>query len=162
MKNTFVDQFLPVAMKAAIGWRGRGSSDEVHDIAIEAVEKVWKYCEEHNVTDPERISAIVWRTAINVLIMRLRAKSRRSEERLSDFEQKILNAYSFAPETVDDSIIVKALLNGLPERERVVIEMRIMEEMSWEDVCDITGLKINQARYACKVGLAKLREFFEA
>lgn len=57
---------------------------------------------------------------------------------------------------------VKAALSGLPEGYRIVITLRLLEEMEYEDIANTLNINESSVRSQYSRGIAKIREVLKA
>ncbi|MGB0716345.1 MAG: RNA polymerase sigma factor [Phycisphaerae bacterium] len=56
---------------------------------------------------------------------------------------------------------VKAAVHRLPPQQRAVLTLRLMEELSYEEIAEITGLKVNVVRSHLHVARKRVRDVIE-
>jgi RNA polymerase sigma-70 factor (ECF subfamily) len=119
--------------------------DLVQDVFVTAMKTI------HSLRDPEAVGA--WLAAIARNRARMHHRSSRPTEELSDQ----IAARGVAPDGELAAGDVLAALRRLPERLREPLVLRLVEEMSGEEIADQTGLSHGTVRVYLHHGFAQLR-----
>jgi RNA polymerase sigma factor (sigma-70 family) len=149
----FKIQVLPLKHKLfRLSFRILGDREEAEDSVQDALLKLWMKKEElKNYTSIEAFAMTVTK---NISLDRIRSKSYR-EERLTDRQA---NSLKHDPgdilEKADFTGFIKKIIDGLPEQQKAIIQMRDIEGMEFEQIAEITDLNVN----AIRVNLSRARK----
>lgn len=120
--------------------------------------ETWKSAE--HIQDPKKYLYGIMR---NVWLMYLRDKYKRAETSIEDTE----NIERYVERTVADysgmSVRERAMpyIERLPEQQRNIVQMRLIQEQSVKDICDATGKDSNYVKTTYKRGVKNLRSMLE-
>jgi RNA polymerase sigma factor (sigma-70 family) len=149
-------------------YRYVGNYDDSQDIAQDTLIKV--YVSKHLYKEVAKFSTWIYTIAINLaktkIIKKQRFKvlslsiSNENEERDFDIPD---NAY--APDVnangkIQDYYIQKAL-DSIPEKYKKLVVLRDIEDFSYEEICDITGLPMGTVKSRINRGREKLQELLK-
>lgn len=142
-----------------------GSVQEAEDVVQEVLLKVW----EKRIDMPSIQNTEAWcmRMVKNRSLDKLKAKANQPHE---EVEQIGLRAKVLHPdkqyEQQDTMSHIAKIIAGLPENQRMCIQLREIEGQSYEEICEIMDINLNQvrtniyrARQKIKVSLMKLDDF---
>ncbi|QYJ17103.1 ECF RNA polymerase sigma factor SigW [Rubrobacter xylanophilus DSM 9941] len=132
---------------AMLGHRA-ASEDAVHDAFVRALEALGKYPE-------KRIRAMVlrpWLYRITLNVVRDRLRRRRREIPLEGVRPAVEPQED--PEGVMD---VLAALQSLPERQRVAVALRYLQDLPYAEISAATGWPEGTAKTLVRRGLIRLR-----
>jgi RNA polymerase sigma factor (sigma-70 family) len=120
------------------------------DIAAEGFARVWRQWETGRVTQPW---GYLRKTVVNETISRARKAA--SEQRANARYQPPAGAgYEDA---VADSDLVARLLDGLPPRQRRLLELRFLEDLSERETALRLGISVGAVKSGTSRALARLR-----
>lgn len=143
----FERQVLPVKNKLyRFAFRLLGSSDEAKDIVQEVLIKVWNGREQ--LVAIENVEAWCMRITKNLSLDRLRAKQRKptdSLEQTSTIAENRLTPHESA-EISESMQRITLLIASLPEKQRQVMHLRDIEGYSYNEICEILELDMNQVK----------------
>jgi RNA polymerase sigma-70 factor (ECF subfamily) len=124
-------------------------ADDVHDLVqdvfVAAMRKL------HTLREPETVGA--WLAAVARNVARMHHRAHRLAEELSDQ----IAAAGAPPDGALGHDDVMAALRRLPERLREPLVLRLVEEMSGEEIAEQTGLSHGTVRVYLHHGFAQLR-----
>lgn len=98
----------------------------------------------------------LYRIAINASINHLR--DRRRDQRRREAEP---DAAADGPVDLDRgrrSAALRAAVTGLPPRQRMVLELRVFDDLTFREVAELCGISENAAKVSFHHAVAKLRE----
>jgi RNA polymerase sigma-70 factor, ECF subfamily len=153
-----------------------GSREEAEDVAQEVFVTVFKSIEQFR--GDAKLSTWLYRVAINHCKNRVKYLARRHDRStgaLDEVAERVAAAQGGSPiasgeiarpdralEGAELGRLVQAAIASLEEDHRLVVVLRDIEELSYEDICAITGLpegtvksRLHRARLALKEKLAK-------
>lgn len=141
--------------------RGEGQEDAL-DITQEVLARV---CSKASTFNGASLSAWIFQVARNLQIDVRRRKNSRLSSALEPGEQtfqRLPASRSFHPEThVRRKEIrqrVGAAIQALPPRQREVIELRLLGELSLEEISETVGLTLGGVKSTLHNAIARLRE----
>ena len=163
----FQIQVLPVKDKLfRLAFRMTGNALEAEDLVQEVFLKVWNGRME--LESVQNIEAWCMRIAKNLAIDRLRSKHWQTQ---TDEEPVLEASHEASPYTIaeqrDTLAHIREIMNQLPEKHRQVMELRDIEGLSYEEICEVLGITMSQvktnlfrARQAVRQALLKLNASF--
>jgi RNA polymerase sigma-70 factor (ECF subfamily) len=154
----------------ALKLRSRLSSKEaLEDVRQETFVRVLTMVRANEVREPERLGALVNSVCNNVLLEHYRAKGR-TPSSIDELPQDSLLAtesIGAAAESREAQLLVRKILSELPERDRRLLQLVLLEERDKDAVCAELGLSreylrvlIHRAKQSFK--LFYLKRFGEA
>jgi len=143
-----------------------GHPEEAHDLTSMIFLKTWNYIQNNQLESSRTLRALLYKIARNVIIDYYRDKSTKTPVSLDDENNPI--------EVVDNSIdpqdkidqeadldLIKQKLPLLKEEYREVIVMKFVNDLSLEEIADISGKKRGNIRVLLHRALIALRELVE-
>ena len=134
--------------------------DEANDILQEAMLKLW--ANRQKVAECQNAQAFAMRIIRNLCLDRLKSKSylnRAGQSEIPDFMNREASPYQ-KMELMDSQQLMQRLFLGLPEQQQTIIRLRDVEEMSYEEIEEATGLSINTIRVNLSRARKAVREKF--
>ncbi|MBG0780880.1 MAG: sigma-70 family RNA polymerase sigma factor [Bacteroidales bacterium] len=126
---------------------------EAEDAVQETYLKLWKMRKSlHHYNSKEALAMTMTK---NYCLDQLKAK-RRTTLSLSDDEQNSSNLpdpHKLA-ELKDEALKINYLINALPEQQKIIIQLRDLEQYEFEEIATITGMNLN----AVRVNLSRARK----
>jgi len=139
---------------ANVAWRILGDAEEVKEAMQETFLRVFRHLKRYD--ENRDFFGWLYRIAVNVCRdLDQRRRRRRMFMPIDDAMQ-----LSTQPRTNDDVQMLRRAIDTLPERERLAIILRDIEELSTEDVAEILGNTPATVRVQISKARAKLRAFF--
>lgn len=152
----FKAKVLPVNQKLLrLSVRFLGNLQEAEDAVQEVYAKLWAMREK--IADINNVEAFATTMTKNHCLDKLKA---RRTVRLDDHLSSISNREStfenphYASENQDSVSYVKLIIDNLPEQQKSMIILRDIEEYSFEEIQEVTGLDLNYIR----VNLSRARK----
>lgn len=142
----FQIQVLPVKDKLfRLAYRMTGSALEAEDLVQEVFLKVWNGRTE--LESVQNIEAWCMRIAKNLAIDRLRSKHWKTQ---TEEEPVMEPAHTASPyqlaELADTFSHIRQIMNHLPEKHRQVMELRDIEGLSYEEICEVLSMTMPQVK----------------
>lgn len=126
------------------------SRQEAEDIIQDTYLKLWNMRD--SLSQYNSIEALAVTVTKNLCIDRLRSyrSLNQNDEGLQHVQLSADAQYNPAESLeLDESMqYIHEIIQQLPDQQRLVIQMRDIEQYSYEEIADITGLKINNIRVA--------------
>lgn len=129
-------------------------SEEANDILQEAMLRLWNL--RHTLPEYKSPEALALKVTRNLCLDRLKSKNylnRAGQTEIPDYGSEAVTPHRQL-ELTDSSRLMRQLFSSLPEQQQTIIRLRDVEDMSYEEIEDITGLSINTIR----VNLSRARK----
>lgn len=156
--TTFKSTFLPVSRRLyVVAWRLLGNAQDAEDLVQETMMKLWdKRNELSGVENAEAFSV----TMLNHIFIDNR---RRQHLKEIDVTKESLHVVAEddtikAIERSETADRVKQLIDDLPQQQRKVITMRDINDSSFEEIGEATGLSQNNIRSLLSRARKSIRE----
>lgn len=152
----FQEQIFPIRHKLfRFALRITGSSHEAEDVVQEVMEKVWK-------SSPEQTASVqnweAWCMTLtrNRSLDKTRSQNLRRTAPIDGVSERKADSASpaQAAENRDLAEIVKKMMQELPEKQRLVMHLRDVEELSYEEIAETLSVTLEQV----KVNLHRARK----
>lgn len=155
-RSIFHDSILPIRHKLyRFALRITGQRQDAEDVVQEVLEKVWK-------TAPEQSAVVQNWEAWCMMLTRNRSldKNRSAALRRMAPIESVLEYKNLAQspaqyvETLDMAEQIKRLMRKLPEKQRLVIHLRDVEELTYDEIAETLQIPLDQV----KVNLHRARK----
>ncbi|MGN1172711.1 MAG: RNA polymerase sigma factor [Muribaculaceae bacterium] len=137
------------------------SHDDANDLLQNTFMKAWMYIE--NFRGEAKLSTWLYKIALNESITFLEKERKRQNISLDGQESAIINSIA-ADEFVDgDKLALKLrqAIATLPEKQRIVFNMKYYDEMKYEQMSDILGTSVGALKASYHLAVKKIEQFFE-
>lgn len=135
------------------------SHDDANDILQEVFLKVWSNID--NFRGESKLSTWLYRIAINESITFLNKMRAQNNISMDDGDSFLLNQLE-SDEYFDgdevQKLLQKAILT-LPEKQRLVFQMKYFEEMKYEEISDILGTSVGALKASYHHAVKKIEQF---
>lgn len=143
----FESRVLPVKNKLfRFAFRLLGSSEEAKDVVQEVFIKVWNGRDQ--MADIDNMEAWCMRITRNLSLDKLRTRQRKATDSMEDnfdIQQDARTPYETA-ENNENMQRINQLIASLPEKQRQVMHLRDIEGYSYNEICEILELDMNQVK----------------
>jgi RNA polymerase sigma factor (sigma-70 family) len=135
--------------------------DDANDITQEVFIKVW-----NNLLDFREHSQLftwIYRIATNECLSFLKKKRRRFFLPINDVEKELGEKLESSPYIEGETIqlkLQKALLK-LPEKQRLVFNMKYYDEMKYEEISQVLGTSVGALKASYHLAVKKIEEFLK-
>ncbi|HAD11665.1 MAG TPA: RNA polymerase sigma factor [Saprospirales bacterium] len=152
----FHEQVLPIRHKLyRFALRITGSVHEAEDVVQEVLEKVWK-------SSPEQVNNVqnweAWCMTLtrNRSLDKTRSQTLRRTAPLEGVTERSSDAFNPAAATESSDLVqkVKSYMQDLPDKQRMVMHLRDIEELSYEEIAEALNITMEQV----KVNLHRARK----
>ncbi len=136
--------------------------DDANDLLQNTFMKAWQSLE--NFRGDARLSTWLHKIAINESLSFLDKEKRRAGVSIDDPESHMARAVE-ADTMVDGDELARKLrvaISQLPEKQRLVFNMRYYDEMKYEDMSQILGTSVGALKASYHLAVKKIEKFFEA
>jgi RNA polymerase sigma-70 factor (ECF subfamily) len=134
-----------------------GSDTDAEDAVQETYLKLWKMKDELNeVKNPE---AFAMRIIRNWCLDKLRAKKPVLRENLPDINDQNFPSNPYRMTEVSDTLEkFRFLLDRLPEQQKMILQLRDVQNYEYDEIAEITGMSINNIRVNLSRARSALRD----
>jgi RNA polymerase sigma-70 factor (ECF subfamily) len=142
-----------------------GSAEEAKDIVQETMIKVWNG---RDMAEVQNMEAWCMRITKNLSLDKLRSRQRRSTGSIDERFDMVNESLSPHEKTeIKESMKrIDELMSSLPDKQRQVMHLRDIEGYSYNEICDVLEIDMNQvkvnlfrARNAVREKLVKLNAY---
>jgi RNA polymerase sigma factor (sigma-70 family) len=154
--EAFQTRVIPAKNKLfRFAFRLLGSEEEAKDVVQEVLIKVWNGREQMN--EVQNWEAWCMRITKNLSLDRIRSRNRRATDPIEDgFDIRNETLSPLETTELGESMTrINQFIAALPEKQRQVIHLRDIEGYSYNEICEILELDLNQV----KVNLFRARNF---
>lgn len=133
--------------------------DDSNDVTQEVFIKIHKYIDKFR--EDAQLYTWIYRIATNECLSFLKKKKRRFFLPLEDVNKELSRKIDTAPDLSGDDIqkkLQKALLT-LPDKQRLVFNMKYYDEMTYEDMSEITKTSVGALKASFHHATKKIEEF---
>ena len=136
--------------------------DDANDVTQETFVKVWKNLE--NFKEESLLFTWIYRIATNEALSHLRKKRSRLFIPLINVESKLSRTLKDDNFFSGDEIQLKlqqAILK-LPEKQRIVFNMKYYDEMKYEEMSEVTGTSVGALKASYHFAVKKIEEYIKS
>lgn len=157
--QTFKDVIWPIRDKLyRFALRIVQNTTEAEDVVQDVLSRLWRT--RKNWHEIENLEAWSMRITRNMALDHLRSRVYRRTEDVDGFHQ--LSSDSSTPleevEQQDALDQIRELMKTLPENQRLVIHLREIEELSYQEICDLLDMPMTQVKTNLFRARNKLKE----
>jgi len=133
--------------------------EDADDVLQNTFIKVWRYLEKFN--QNSKIYTWLFRIATNEAITFINNKKKKEEDSFENYEQYLSNTLESDEYFEGDNaqlILQKAILT-LPEKQRIVFNMRYFDEMKYDEISEITETSVGALKSSYHHAVKKIEKF---
>ena len=158
--QTFKSNVFPVQAKLfRLAKTMLPDEEDAEDTVQEALLKLWQ--NRHNLTNYRSIEALAMVITKNLCLDKLKASHRQRMVPMSPATDAVDRTTPYQQiEQSDSARLLRQLIARLPEQQRLIIHLRDVEEYSYEEIEQITGLCVNNIRVALSRARRSVREMY--
>ncbi len=137
------------------------SHDDTNDLLQNTFLKAWQSIE--NFRGDARLSTWLHKIAINESITFLEKERKRLGLSIDDEESHLINLIEADTEIDGDTLArkLREAIASLPEKQRLVFNMRYYDEMKYEQMSEILGTSVGALKASYHLAVKKIEQFFE-
>ncbi len=141
-----------------------GSREEANDLTSTVFLKTWSHIQTNSLESSKTLRALLYKVARTTIIDYYRESGRKITASLDDEENKIDIAdessfdFNEKMDEASDIALIKGKLPLLKEEYREVIIMRFINDLTLEEIADISGKKKGTVRVLLHRALSALKE----
>lgn len=135
--------------------------DDTDDLTQEVFIKVWKNLESFR--QDAQLYTWIYRIATNECLTFLSSKRRKFFLPINDVTAELMEKVEASPELAGDDIqlkLQKAILR-LPDKQRLVFNMKYFEEMKYEEMSGILGTSVGALKASYHIAVKKIEEYIQ-
>lgn len=133
--------------------------DDADDLVQEIFVKVWRNLDKFR--EDSKLYTWIYRIATNECLNFLKKKKKRFFLPIHDLEGELTEKLTSAAEPTGDEVqlkLQKALLK-LPDKQRMVFNMKYYEDLKFSEIADITGTSVGALKASYHHAIKKIEEF---
>lgn len=143
-----------------------GNKEEANDITSMVFLKTWNHIQNNSLEDSKTLRALLYKIARTTIIDHYRETGNKISVSLDDEENKIdvVDEAEDPQERIDQAAnleLIKSKLPLLKEEYREVIIMKFINDLTLEEIADVTGKKKGNLRVLLHRALGALKELVE-
>lgn len=137
------------------------SHEDTDDILQNTFLKAWQSIE--NFRGDAKLSTWLHKIAINESLSHLERERRRKGLSLDDEESSLVNLIHADTHIDGDALALKLreAVARLPEKQRLVFNMRYYDEMKYEQMSEIMGTSVGALKASYHLAVKKIEQFFD-
>ncbi len=137
-----------------------GSHEDSNDLLQNTFMKAWSSIE--NFRGDAKLSTWLYKIAINESITFLERERKRLNISLDDQEASLANTIEADTHIDGDELALKLrkAIAGLPEKQRIVFNMKYFDDMKYEDISNILGTSVGALKASYHLAVKKIENFF--
>lgn len=137
------------------------SHDDANDILQDTFLKAWNSIE--NFRGDARLSTWLHKIAINESITFLAKERRRQNVSIDDESSMLINAIEADKDVDGDALALelRKAIATLPEKQRLVFNMRYYDEMKYEQMAEILGTSVGALKASYHLAVKKIESYFD-
>ena len=139
-----------------------GSSDLANDLMQETFIKAWINI--NHFRGDAKLSTWLYKIAINESITFLNKERNKHTSSIDEEDSFLINSLE-ADEWFDGDNLrleLQKAINKLPEKQRLVFNMRYFDEMKYEDMSEILGTSVGALKASYHHAVKKIEDFFSS
>ncbi|MBW6459675.1 MAG: sigma-70 family RNA polymerase sigma factor [Bacteroidales bacterium] len=149
----FKIQVLPLKHKLfRLSLRLLGKVEDAEDIVQDALTRMWQKRDE--LVNFKNVEAFAMVMTKNMCLDRMRSKAYQTERLASPHDVPVTHNPEEIMVKTDLAMLIHKIIDGLPEQMKVIIHLRDIEGMEYEQIADIMNMNIN----AIRVNLSRARK----
>ncbi len=154
-KEEFKKEVLPLSEKMyRLSFRLLNDTELSRDCVQESFVKLWE--NKSRLKKINNIQAFAFTIIRNMSIDKLRQAKRINEFANNAVIQVTESNYEF----IESKDLIKKIIQSLPRQQRLIIELRDIEEFSYAEIADTLDLSINNIRVNLSIARKKVKEEF--
>lgn len=137
------------------------SHDDANDLLQETFLKAWNSI--GGFRGDARLSTWLHKIAINESISFLARERKRNSVSIDDEESMLINAIEADRDIDGDSLALelRKAVASLPEKQRLVFNMRYYDEMKYEQIAEILGTSVGGLKASYHLAVKKIEQYFD-
>lgn len=136
------------------------SHDDANDLLQNTFLKAWQNIE--NFRGDAKLSTWLYKIAVNESLSHLERERKRQGLSLDDEESHIVNLIEADKDIDGDRLaqLLREAIASLPEKQRLVFNMRYYDDMKYEQMSEILGTSVGALKASYHLAVKKIEQFF--
>lgn len=152
-KEEFKKDVLPLSEKMyRLSYRLLNDIELSKDCVQESFVRLWE--NKNRLKQIENIQAFAFTIVRNISIDKLRKMKRVNESEKIIAVQTSESNYEF----VESKLLIEKLIQKLPHQQKLIIELRDIEEFSYEEIAETLDLSVNNIRVNLSIARKRIKE----
>lgn len=137
------------------------SHDDANDLLQNTFMKAWTAIDSFR--GDAKLTTWLYKIAINESITFLNRERKRQNVSIDDEDSFLINSIEADRYTDGDELLKKLriAIASLPEKQRLVFNMRYYDEMKYEQMSEILGTSVGALKASYHLAVKKIEQFFE-
>lgn len=134
--------------------------DDANDLLQNTFIKAWTSLDQFR--GDARLSTWLYRIALNECLNFLNKQKAQSNFSIDDTESSVVNQLESDPYFDGDETqrMFQEAIHSLPEKQRIVFQMKYFQEMKYEDISEIVGTTVGALKASYHHAVRKIEDFF--
>jgi RNA polymerase sigma-70 factor, ECF subfamily len=158
--STLYDRYARIIY--AIAFRSLRSAEESEEVVLDVFAQVWRIADRY---DPRKSRGDTWifMLARSRILDRLRKLQRRTPSSGEVLDIAEIQVSSSSVDPLDAAVVserrdqVRAVLDQIPDEQRLVLELAYYQGLSHSEIAQSTGISLGTVKTRIRLGLSKLR-----
>ncbi len=135
--------------------------EDADDLLQNTFLKAWSYIE--NFRGDAKLSTWLYKIAINESITHLEKEKRHNNLSLDDEASRIIHTIESDTNIDGDELAIqlRKAIATLPEKQRLVFNMRYYDDMKYEQMSEILGTSVGALKASYHLAVKKIEQFFD-
>lgn len=136
------------------------SHEDANDLLQNTFLKAWQNIE--NFRGDAKLSTWLYKIAVNESLSHLERERKRQGVSLDDEESHLVNLIEADKDVDGDRLaqLLREAIAGLPEKQRLVFNMRYYDDMKYEQMSEILGTSVGALKASYHLAVKKIEQFF--
>lgn len=136
------------------------SHDDANDLLQNTFVKAWTSLDQFR--GEARLSTWLYKIAINESLNFLNKQKAQQNFSIDDSESSVVNQLESDPYFDGDETqqMFQEAIHSLPEKQRIVFQMKYFQEMKYEDISEIVGTTVGALKASYHHAVKKIEDFF--
>lgn len=134
--------------------------EDADDVLQNTFLKAWQYIE--NFRGDARLSTWLYKIAVNESLSHLERERKRQGVSIDDEESRLVHIIEADKDIDGDelALLLRKAIATLPEKQRIVFNMRYYDEMKYEQMSEILGTSVGALKASYHLATKKIEQFF--
>lgn len=136
--------------------------DDANDLLQNTFLKAWQNIE--NFRGDAKLSTWLYKIAVNESLSHLERERKRQGLSIDDEESHLVNLIEADKDIDGDRLaqLLREAIVGLPEKQRLVFNMRYYDDMKYEQMSEILGTSVGALKASYHLAVKKIEQFFSS